>query len=230
MIWHDALIAYMALGMLTAIAGIIYKHFAKDGPSISAIIRENRARWLPKWQARLEYFRDEVLGQIFGVVLVVIFWPLLVVGWLANLWRHLRADKVKEKKFVLKREELVKLYELDEIESLERVKDPLGAVPNLPFGHLNAAWERFKKNILPNDEIWSFAAPFELWGRNGIRYGYVIFRDGQSGPFWVTDTRDVDGVNGDTVASRVGSSKTASSGASDVDQFDIPAFLRKHSN
>ena len=205
MIWQDVLIAYIALGLLTAVAGIINKHFAKHGPRISAPF----------------------------ILAAGIFWPLPVFGLLVILWRHLQADKGKEKKFVLKRENLIKLYELDEIESLERVTDPLGAVPDLPFGHLNVAWERFKQNILPGDEIWSFAIPpieqRELWERNG-NYGYVIFRDGQFGPLWVTDTKDFEGGNGAAKASPVGSRQTASSGARDVGKFDIPAFLQKHSN
>ena len=40
-----------------------------------------------------------------------------------------------------------------QIEAREVVADPLGAVSDLPFGHLNAAWKTFVEEVGADDEL-----------------------------------------------------------------------------
>ncbi|WVM93015.1 hypothetical protein ULG90_02285 [Halopseudomonas pachastrellae] len=45
--------------------------------------------------------------------------------------------------FAVTEDHLLESLTVAEIEARERVADPLGAVPDLPFGHLNTAWQEF---------------------------------------------------------------------------------------
>lgn len=76
-------------------------------------------------------------------------------------------------------EHLVRQLTIEEIESIELVTDPLGAVPATPFGHLHETWADFKRWLLPDDRIWSFK--IERTDRGGpkvveIIEGYAVKR------------------------------------------------------
>jgi hypothetical protein len=44
-----------------------------------------------------------------------------------------------------------------DVEITSHIVDPLGCVPTLPFGHLNAGWVKFLSDMTDEaDEIWSF--------------------------------------------------------------------------
>jgi hypothetical protein len=53
----------------------------------------------------------------------------------------------KAKVFVLKEDALVREMTVAEIEQANMVRDPLGAAPNLPFGHLHAVWVEFRDGL-----------------------------------------------------------------------------------
>jgi hypothetical protein len=95
-----------------------------------------------------------------------------------------------EEEFAVKRSELKHRISLHEIEDSEIVGDPLDAVPNLPFGHLNMAWRTFLQDRLEGDELWSFKSQWQSsWGQKEIRSGYVIVQQGKPGAYFLTDTR-----------------------------------------
>ena len=54
--------------------------------------------------------------------------------------------------------DLVKCMSVGEIEEIERVNDPMGAVPDVAFGFLNPMWEKFKAGFESYDEIWTYKA------------------------------------------------------------------------
>ena len=84
--------------------------------------------------------------------------------------------------------ELVSRHTITEIESLNLIEDPLEAVPNVPFGHLNFAWEQFKQHLRDRDELWHyrtnclFDSPYAR-----SMMGYVIVRNSEMGERFVTD-------------------------------------------
>jgi hypothetical protein len=63
--------------------------------------------------------------------------------------------------------------------------DPLGKVPNLPFGHLNKAWGRLLAEMTePADQLWSFFIPKDsdfgpYRSVSGDVRGYAIVRKGK---------------------------------------------------
>lgn len=85
----------------------------------------------------------------------------------------------EERQFAVGCSHLQECLTVLQIETREVVTDPLGAVPDLPFGHLNAAWKAFVEDVGADDELWSFTAPWQTkWGRKEIRTGYVVVRGG----------------------------------------------------
>ena len=88
--------------------------------------------------------------------------------------------------FAVQPSDLIECLSVNEIEHRERVDDPLQAVPNLPFGHLNDVWMQFLQKRQSGDSLWSFAAKWESWGSHEQLAGYVLVRDGQPGEHMLT--------------------------------------------
>jgi hypothetical protein len=62
------------------------------------------------------------------------------VGILALQERVFPRKPTFEPQFAVQPGDLLELLSVEEIEQREQVFDPLGAVAELPFGHLNDAW------------------------------------------------------------------------------------------
>lgn len=106
------------------------------------------------------------------------------------MWFPEISEPGKEEEFAVEQEHLIAQQDLNEIEARERVTDPLGAVPELPFGHLNAAWLAFNAKLEPGDSFWTFSAQWKpSWGREEMREGYVIVRLDGIGPYFLTMRR-----------------------------------------
>lgn len=54
----------------------------------------------------------------------------------------------------------------------------LGPKP-VPFGFINARWEKFKAEIRNGDELWVFESPGESWEKLAGRTGFCIVREGR---------------------------------------------------
>lgn len=105
------------------------------------------------------------------------------------------AELLPERGFFVHREDLIRQMTIEEIEQQEHVADPMRAVPDLPFGHLNAAWVEFKANLEQQDSVWSFAAQWAPdWGRKEIREGYVILRGDNVGQYFLKSLRELEYV------------------------------------
>lgn len=95
------------------------------------------------------------------------------------------ASKAEAPKFQVRPEHVGLVMTVDEIEAAERVTDPLGAVPNLPFGHLNKAWRRFLSQMPAGGSLAHFSAEWTApWGGQERLDGYVVVDGGRLGPFW----------------------------------------------
>jgi hypothetical protein len=83
--------------------------------------------------------------------------------------------------------DLVERMSLADIAQREMVHDPLGAAPQVPFGHAHAAWKKFTEALQTGDEIWRFSAQRTLsWGPLEHRRGYAIKRNGRVGAYFMT--------------------------------------------
>lgn len=72
---------------------------------------------------------------------------------------------------------------ISEIEANAIVSDPMGAVPAVPFGHMNWKWEEFKAGMEPYDAVWHFARP---WGGSHLHSGYATVVGNRVGSFILT--------------------------------------------
>lgn len=184
-------VVYLALGGLTLLALFLVaglkallaaaKHRHADGVRASG---RRRWRWWP----------DKATDCLVPFW-VLVLWPIIagmLVSWLfATLWRSVRGrPAATENVFAPPREALVRPVTLDEVAQRERVYDPLGAVPDLPFGHLHGAWQRFIRDLDPEDELWLFSMAAEAPQDPGaVLEGYVIVRNGDMGPHFVASRK-----------------------------------------
>ena len=115
-----------------------------------------------------------------AVVLFVLGWPAAPAVMLWELGRERRwRAREKRMQFTVRRRDLIARRTVDDIEAAEHVVDPMGAVPDLPFGHLNAAWRQFLDNSPAGSEIWSFSRKWTDRGSWEQRWGYAAVRGGR---------------------------------------------------
>ena len=82
---------------------------------------------------------------------------------------------IEEKEFAVEPVHLKEQISINEIEQRERVVDPLGAVPDLPFGHLYHAWQKLVSQMEENDTIWTFETIWTTWyGSKELMIGYAV--------------------------------------------------------
>ncbi len=63
----------------------------------------------------------------------------------------------------------------------------MSAVPDLPFGHLNAAWQAFVDKRPPKAVLCTFACDWTTeWGTTFARQGYVLVQGDECAPWMLT--------------------------------------------
>ena len=136
-------------------------------------------------------------GFLWWIVAISMLWPLgvwfLVEPFIlefADDWADKREPRDASKPFQLKPEHLIKACILEEIEAEAMVHDPLGFVPNKPFGHLNALWVAFRDKLPMDAKLWWFKAQ---WGttkwNQALLEGYVVSDGKTIGPHVVVKRR-----------------------------------------
>ena len=166
-------------------------------------------------------FWDRVVEEIvvpgLGFGWFVSCWPLFVYWKVKELtWGRdapaLEADPV----FAVEKAHLLEQVSVEDVEARETVFDPLGAAPNLPFGHLHAAWRTFVYQRTAGDELWSFSADWRTgWGNLERRAGYVLVREGKPGEHFLTVWKDLP------------QEEDVTSGAAATGRTYLPAWLLK---
>lgn len=89
--------------------------------------------------------------------------------------------------FRVRPEDLTGQTTIAEVETSNFIKDPLGAVPELPFGHLNAVWTDFVASRPADAKLWTFACNWTSeWRTQYSRNGYVWVVGGTLSPWMLT--------------------------------------------
>lgn len=141
------------------------------------------------WYASLYVVSSKSLTDrlivVAAAIVVVPVWPIVLFVQLRDIAKHIANPPEKSKKFKkfkVARKHLVKRISVQEVERLERLEllvDPLGAVPDVPFGFLNGAWQQFVNDLRPADSLWVLSAR----AMNGFQMeewqGYAILRWGR---------------------------------------------------
>ena len=176
---NPAQFLYLVLGVLTLVIICVahlwqHRHDLPQGQILTWLMEERHPERKRLWYR----IRAWVIAPVLVVLSVMFFWP--VAWWMkcAELVKDRRAARKREEAvFKVKTEHLLERLTIGEIESREMVYDPLNAVPNLPFGHLNEVWAQLKAAKQTRDELWSFAA---TWPGDEdtpeLRKGYVLWR------------------------------------------------------
>ena len=178
------LAAYLSVGVLV-LAAMLW-----------ANRHESESRWEKDFAAasRWNWLLLKGVVPLLAGVLAVLAWPYPVL-WMLREYKGTRvtAARVKASRIVVKRAGLQHPMTIAEIEKLERVEDPLGAVPDLPFGHLNGAWKRFITNMSPSDSIRGFSKVWETQrGGRELRSGYAVLRGKKVRAHFVISRRQLD--------------------------------------
>ncbi len=210
---------YLGIGAVVLILMAAYHKLTKkkDGNSLSDILADLRPERKKLWFRLL----NDALGPALVGTLIVPFWPVLVFFRVKELvFGEPAHGTVDEPEFAVTRDDLQTQLSVQEIEQREMVFDPLGAAPNMSFGHLNAAWKQFCEGLEPDDSLWSFTAHWtSSWGRKDFRQGYAIVRGEEIGRHFVTIWKDVEEGAGTEVVS-----------GEKTEGFGIPAWLRKQAD
>jgi len=94
-------------------------------------------------EKRRKFFRNIAVGG-----LAIAAWPLTFTILVNELRSSRKNDREfnEEPEFVCKSKDLLEIVSATEVEANSKVLDPMGRVPDLPFGHLNKGWRRLRRN------------------------------------------------------------------------------------
>jgi len=147
----------------------------------------------PDHQKPTDCIFNRFIAPIIAGVLLISIWPIPVyIELKEKILKRNKTEETDENEFIVKRAHLLVRLTLSQVEAREVVFDPLGAVPNLPFGHLNGAWRTFIESLKSSDEVWSFATRWETtWGHKEVRAGYAVVRHGVPRSYFLTMCKEV---------------------------------------
>lgn len=177
---------YLGIGAITLVSMLVSHNLSKEPESkelkdlLEAINPERK---------KLSYrvFENYVVPTIASALMLVV-WPVALYMKVKDMRDRGPGGSLEKKEFKVAKHDLLDSHTIEQVESTELVFDPLGAVPNLPFGHLNKCWLDFLNQMLVGDELWSFKTTWEhSWGLKEIRYGYVLVRDGSPDAYMLTE-------------------------------------------
>lgn len=163
---------YLAVGAIFLLSILVAnRDSARGGRSLKFSLAQAidhdtdyRRYWLPVTVAA-------VVVPFMAATLAILVWPAVLV---AKTYDTLSTKaRLKEKPFAITERDLLRQLSIQEIEALEQVDDPMGAVPGVPFGFLNLAWTRYLDTLGPHDALWSFSSTWKNGSRTVERRGYV---------------------------------------------------------
>ena len=185
------LIVYLVIGFIVlAVMFISHRLSQKDeAPPFGELLDAAN----PERKTLKYLILNNILVPMLAAVLVLAVWPVAIFMKAKELLTKKSTEAIEdERDFAVRREDLQALLSISEIEALEGVSDPLGAVSSLPFGHLHSAWKAFLDGMGPEDAIWSFSAYWTTWGRKELRAGYVAVRGDIVGAHFMTVWKNVE--------------------------------------
>lgn len=116
-----------------------------------------------------------------------LFWPIAIAIAIKVIFFPSEWKPDPEAAFTCRRQHLVLEVTPEAAEHEAAIFDPLGRVPDLPFGHLNAGWRALLASRQKMDRLWYFELPGDAKheGGNpwpvpqGARRGYALVSKGK---------------------------------------------------
>ncbi len=126
---------------------------------------------------------------VWGFALLI--WPIAVWVVVWDIFAAIKRGNVAyrepdpQDRFYAK-DNLTEIVSIDQAESRERIMDPLGRVPPVPFGHLSVGWKRFlARKPSAEAQLWAFhrktdqKAHWSFDRANGVGRGYCWVLNGK---------------------------------------------------
>ena len=211
---------YWYLGIGVAVLAVVYGAHRLTKEKESESLRDLLEAVNPD-RKKLSYrILNNIVAPVLAAILVVAVWPVAVYMKVKEMLQKKESYvSPEEREFAVEREHLLERLTVQEVEKREVVTDPLKAAPELPFGHLHAAWKEFLKGHAEGGELWSFSARWQTtWGRKELRSGYVLVENGSPRTHFLTVWKDLpDDADAEDKTKRAGAD-------------DIPAWLRRQAD
>jgi hypothetical protein len=184
---------YLSLGLILCIWLFLENkwHENENDEALKKILRST----VVEERHFLKTVMSEVIAPILFCMIGAVVWPGLLYLKLkehGGLFRREKMGWPDEPVFEIKRKHLLEKLGVQAIEEREIVRDPLGAMPVLPFGHLNKGWRKFLVSSHEDYELWSFSAEWSPWDGPELRKGYVQVCREEIGAYFLTVCRDIE--------------------------------------
>ncbi len=190
--WLVVLQIYFGVGLVVCLAVVTSHLWMKRGQAGSLTdalksLNPSRQRF---WYRVLE----DVVVPGLAFILVWLVWPVAIGFKFFEMYQKKDAEAnserlAKAKEFVLKEEALIREMTIAEIEKANLVMDPLGAAPNLPFGHLNAVWVEFRDGLGVGETLHLFESVGPNAFRKQLIWGYAVCKEGRIDRFMTAGWR-----------------------------------------
>jgi hypothetical protein len=135
---------YWYLGIGAVVLAIVYGTHGMTREKESDFAHELRDTLNPDRRELSYRILNNIVAPVLAAILVVVVWPVALYMKVKEMIQKKESYvSPEEREFAAEREQLLERLTVQEIEMREVVTDPLKAAPDLPFGHLNAAWQEF---------------------------------------------------------------------------------------
>jgi hypothetical protein len=180
--WLLYLQIYFGVGLVVCLA-VVTSHLGMKRRQASSLtdalksLNPSRQRF---WYRVVE----DVVVPVLAFILVWLVWPVAIGLKFFEMHQKREAAAnserlAKARVFVLKEEALLREMTVAEIEQANMVIDPLGAAPNLPFGHLHAVWVEFREGVGVEETVHLFESVGPNAFRREMIWGYAVCKGGR---------------------------------------------------
>lgn len=148
---------------------------------VGAIIYWREAKFRALYQVKRNW--RETSKNFLKVCGFALLWPFvlgsgvwtLTGGHLLRKHNQQRLERERNKPWLPSPRQLQVEMSIAEGEESGVVHDPLGAVPSVPFGHLNRRWIEFRENLPSDTKVWWFdTVGRDRWNGEYIAKGYAL--------------------------------------------------------
>lgn len=182
----DWFLLYVGIGAISfpVLRLLVYVFHRKESPSVWA---QEVIKAFEKEKTLADRIKKSIVW-VGSVLMFCLAWPVAVMVGLYALFfdKQTPIYHSDEPRFICQKDSLIKRVEPLEVEAANYIADPLGRVPNTPFGHLHQGWINLLAQLEPTDQLWSFQTkggaidpddlPMYSRPRN-VKSGFAIVRD-----------------------------------------------------